>query len=216
MKIGIIGAGNIGANAALLFVKAGHEVALSNSRGPESLKELVRDLGENAHALTVDEAAAFGEVVLLAVPWRNPEALPSPEKVAGKIVIDAMNPYGDNFSIIDLGNSTSSEETLKRLPGARLVKAFNTIWYEHLAKNGRTDIPVEERHAIFVSGDDSEAKATVCRLIEEIGFAPVDVGSLREGKLQEPNTPIYNKSFSGREAREQVAKLKKQTRPASE
>jgi 8-hydroxy-5-deazaflavin:NADPH oxidoreductase len=216
MKIGIIGAGNIGANAALLFVKAGHQVALSNSRGPDSLKDLVKELGEHAHAATVDEAAAFGDVILLAVPWRNPEALPSADKVAGKIVIDAMNPYGEKFSIIDLGGSTSSEETLKRLPGARLVKGFNTIWFEHLAKNGRKDIAVEERHAIFVASDDEEAKATVSRLIEEIGFAPVDVGSLREGKLQEPNTPIYNKSFSGREAREQVAKLKKQTRPASE
>ncbi len=138
MKIGIIGAGNIGATAAHLFVDAGHEVAISNSRGPDSLRTLVSDLGPGAHAMSVNDAARFGEVILLAVPWRSPEALPAPEFLKGKIVIDAMNPYRPDFTIEDLGDSTSSEETAKRLPDARLVKAFNTIYYQHLATRGRT------------------------------------------------------------------------------
>jgi hypothetical protein len=162
MRIGIVGAGMIGATAARLFVEAGHEVAVSNSRGPDSLRSLVQDLGGRARAAAdVDEAAGFGEVVLLAVPWRSPEALPRPETVDGRIVIDAMNPYADGGGIVDLGDSTSSEETLRRLPGARLVKAFNTIWYQHLATRGRTDLPVDERHAVFLAGDDAEAKAVV-------------------------------------------------------
>ncbi|HEX2205013.1 MAG TPA: NAD(P)-binding domain-containing protein [Longimicrobium sp.] len=208
MKIGIIGAGNIGATAARLFAGAGHEVALSNSRGPGSLAALVEDIGPGARALAVDDAAAWGEVVLLAVPWRSPEALPSPDAVAGKVVVDAMNPYGDGGGVIDLGDSTSSEETAKRLPGARLVKALNTIWAQHLAKNGRTDVPVEERHAIFLAGDDAEAKGIVARLVEEIGFAPVDSGGLREGgRLQEPGSPFYNRPMTGADARRRLDAL---------
>src|SRR5919107_1981925 len=103
MKIAIIGAGMIGATAAHLFVNTGHEVAVSNSRGPASLADLVAELGPRAHAMTVADAARWAEVVLLAVPWRTPEALPPPDAVNGKIVIDAMNPYAADGSIIDLG-----------------------------------------------------------------------------------------------------------------
>jgi len=186
MKIGILGAGRIGAVAARLFVAAGHEVAVSNSRGPESLGELVAQLGPRAKATDVAGAAAFGEVVMFAVPWHRKDALPAPELLRDKIVIDAMNPYRPEGGFYDLGHSTSSEEVLKRIPGAKLVKSFNTIYYEHLATRGRKDLPVEERHAIYVAGDDPAAKAVVERLIEEIGFAPVDTGSLREGgRLQD-------------------------------
>jgi predicted dinucleotide-binding enzyme len=209
MKIGILGAGNIGAAAARLFIAAGHQVAVSNSRGPESLNELVRELGPQAHAMTIEEASRFGEVVLLAVPWRTPEALPHPERLRGKIVIDAMNPYRPDGGFFDLGGSTSSEEVLKRIPGARLVKAFNTIYYVHLAGRGRKDLPADERHTIYVAGDDVEAKKVVARLIEEIGFAAVDTGSLREGgRMQQPDSPIYNQTYNGREAREFLSKLK--------
>jgi predicted dinucleotide-binding enzyme len=98
MKIGIIGAGMIGATAAKLFANAGHEVALSNSRGPGSLTALVAELGPRAKALTVADAARWADVVLLAVPWRASDALPPADAVAGKIVIDAMNPYADDGS----------------------------------------------------------------------------------------------------------------------
>jgi predicted dinucleotide-binding enzyme len=202
MRIGIIGAGHIGATAARLLVRAGHEVAVSNSRGPESLRDLVAELGAHARAGTVEEAARFGEVVLLAVPWRTPEALPPPEAVRGKVVIDAMNPYRPDGGLYDLGDATSSEEVARRLPGARLVKAFNTIYYQHLATRGRPDLPADERHAIFVAGDDAEARRVVSRLIEDLGFAAVDTGGLRAGgRRQQPGTAAYNRPMTAREAR---------------
>jgi 8-hydroxy-5-deazaflavin:NADPH oxidoreductase len=206
MKLGIIGAGRIGGTAARLFARAGHEVVLSNSRGPASLEDLVATInrevgGSRVGAATAAEAAKFGEIVLLAAPWRAQEALPGPELVRGKIVIDAMNAYGASGSIIDLGGFTSSEEVAKRLPGARLVKAFNTIYYQHLAQQGRPDAPLEQRRAIFIAGDDVAAKKVVSGLIQEIGFAPVDTGTLREGgRSQEPGTPVYNRDLTYSEA----------------
>ncbi len=206
MRIGIVGAGMIGGTAARLFVRVGHEVAVSNSRGPETLAALVEQIGPGAHAATVEDAARFGDVVLLAVPWRTPEALPPAELLRGKIVIDAMNPYAAGGAVAELGDSTSSEETQKRLPGARLVKAFNTIWHEHLGTRGRTDLPLDERHAVFIAGDDAEANAVVSRLIEEIGFAPVETGGLRDGgRRQQPGAPLYNRVLTGAEARALVA-----------
>lgn len=202
MKIGILGSGRIGATAARLFVEAGHEVAIANSRGPDSLLGLVKELAPHAQAATVIEAARFGEMVLLAVPWHAEEALPTAELLRNKIVVDAMNPYRPQGGFFDLGNATSSEIVQQRMPGARLVKAFNTIYYEHLATRGRKELPVQERHAIYVAGDDGPAKQAVSRLIEEIGFAPVDTGSLREGgRLQQPDSLIYNQTYTAREAR---------------
>ena len=202
MKIGILGSGMIGGTAARLFAAAGHEVAVSNSRGPASLQSLVDEIGSRARAMTIADAARFGDVVLLAVPWRAPEALPAPQLVAGKVVIDAMNPYKDGGGLYDLGDSTSSEETLKRLPAARLVKAFNTIYYKHLATLGKPAAPPDERTAIFIAGDDEQAKRIVAGLIDEIGFTAVDTGRLREGgKRQEPNTPIYNRPTTAADAR---------------
>jgi len=205
MKIGIIGAGMIGATTARLFANAGHEVAVSNSRGPSSLSALVSELGPKARAMTVADAARWADIVLLAVPWRSPDALPPPDTVAGKIVIDAMNPYKADGTVEHLGSTTSSEETRKRLPAGRLVKAFNTIWYKHLASRGNIELPVADRHAIFVAGDDETAKRIVCRLIEEIGFGGVDTGSLAKGgRQQQPDTPLYNKVMTVRDAREKV------------
>jgi predicted dinucleotide-binding enzyme len=193
MKIGIVGAGNIGGTAAELFASAGHEVVISNSRGPQSIASRVNSIGPTVTAKTVKDAVQFGEVILLAIPWRKRQELPSSELFEGKIVIDAMNPYSENFEVLDLGNSTSSEEVSKQLHTSSLVKAFNTIYYEHLRTKGRRDAPKEDRFAIFVAGDDPKAKAVVSRLIEDIGFASVDSGSLREGgRKQQPGSPIYN------------------------
>lgn len=112
-----------------------------------------------------------------------------------------MNPYAANFSIIDLGDDTSSEATARRLPGARVVKAFNTTFWRHLARQGRPEVPMTERRAIPLAGDDADAKAVVARLIEEIGFAPMDTGGLREGgRRQQPGTPLYNRDLTQREA----------------
>ncbi len=208
MKIAILGSGRIGAVAARLFMAAGHEVAIANSRGPESLRELIAELGPRASAMNKDETARFGEVILLAVPWHMEDALPAPELLRGKIVIDAMNPYNPAGGFFDLGGSTSSEIVLRRMPGARLVKAFNTIYYEHLSSRGRKDLPVEDRHAIYLAGDDAEAKEIVSGLIGDIGFAPVDTGSLRDGgRMQQPDSPIYNETYTAREARKIVPTL---------
>jgi len=209
MKIGIIGSGNIGGTTAKLLIKAGHEVAISNSRGPESLKSFVSSVGPNIMANTVEDAIKFGEVILLAIPWRRRQDLLSVSKLFdGKIVIDAMNPYSENFEVIDLGNSTSSEEVLKQIPNSRLVKAFNTIYYEHLRTKGNPNASIEDRFTIFVAGDDLDAKTTISKLIEDIGFAPVDTGSLREGgRKQQPGSPIYNSPMTARAAHTRLNEL---------
>jgi len=201
MKIGIIGAGNIGANAAKLFVKAGHEVAIANSRGVETLTDLANEIG--AQALDLEDAARFGEIVLIAVPFGKYETLPA-EVFQNKIVVDAGNYYPDRdgqFADIDDGKTTSSELMATHLKDARIVKAFNTIWFEHLKTKGDTSLPIEERRAIFVAGDDAESKKIVSDLIEGIGFAPVDTGNLRDGGLtQEPGTAVYNRELTASDA----------------
>jgi hypothetical protein len=203
MKIGIIGAGNIGGTAARLFIEAGHQVALSNSRGPETLADLVRDLGEQAQAMTIEDTAAFGEVVLVAVPLKAYSALPA-AALGGKIVIDANNYYpgrDGQIAAIDRGETTSSELLQQHLSGARVVKAFNSIWYEHLRTQGDTALPRGQRRALFISGDDADAKAVVAGLIEQIGFAAVDMGTLREGgPRQQPDSVVYNKTLTAAEA----------------
>ena len=199
MKIAIIGSGNIGGTLGKLFSTAGHELVFG-SRDPQRISEFAAGIG--ARAEKVDAAAAWGEVVVLAMPWRSTEALPSPEAVAGKIAIDAMNPYTETFAIADLGNSTSSEETSKRLPGARLVKAFNTIYFKRLSEAGNTALPVEERAVIPISSDDLEAKTIVTKLIEDIGFGAVDWGNLHDGgKAQGPDAPIYGAPLTVAQAR---------------
>ena len=205
MRIGIIGSGNIGSTAARLLGRAGHEVAISNSRGPETLQELVQEIGPNARAATAEEAAGFGEVVLEAIPFGRYEELPV-EPLAGKVVVDAANYYPQRDGEIGLGDLTHSEAVARHLPGARVVKAFNTMYYETLASEGRPGAPAEERLVLFVAGDDEEAKATVSQLIEEIGFAPVNTGSLREGgRKQQPGSAIYNEPMTPPRAREALA-----------
>ncbi|HKX32059.1 MAG TPA: NAD(P)-binding domain-containing protein [Blastocatellia bacterium] len=205
MKIGIIGAGNIGATAAKLLVAAGHDVAISNSRGPESLQELVAALGERAQAVTVEAATRFGEVVLLSIPFGKYKSL-LPAPFYGKIVIDSNNYYPERdgkFPELDSGQTTSSELLSAHLPGARIVKGFNTIWSEHLKAQGQTGLPLAERRAIFIAGDDSQAKEIVARLIEEIGFAAVDMGFLHEGGArQQPGTAVYNRNLTAVEAKD--------------
>jgi predicted dinucleotide-binding enzyme len=202
MRIGIIGSGNIGGTAARLLSAAGHEVALSHASGPESLREQVADLGPRARAVTVEEAADFGEVVLLAIPWQSRGDLPA-ARLRGKIAIDAMNPYRPDHSLYDLGASTSSEEVAKALPGARLVKGLNHLRAKDLASRGAPDRPVEERTALLLAGDDQDAKAVVAGLVDDVGFAPVDTGGLREGgALQQAGGPLYLTPMTGAAARE--------------
>jgi len=203
MKIGVIGAGHIGSNAARLFVKAGNEVAIANSRGPQTLEPLVEELGDNAEAVTVEEARDFGDIVFISIPLGRISELPT-NGWENKIVIDTNNYYPDrdgNIAKLDSGSTTSSEMLLQHIPGARLVKGFNTIWFEHLRSQGNADLPLDQRRAIFIAGDDSDAKAAVARLIEDIGYAAVDTGFLHDGGLsQQPGTAIYNKELTAAEA----------------
>jgi predicted dinucleotide-binding enzyme len=202
MKIGIIGAGHIGGTTAKLFIDAGHEVAISNSRGPETLRALIAELGPNARAATPEEAARFGEMVLLAIPLKDYVTLPA-DDLRGKIVIDAMNYYPNRDSQIaalDSGEKTSSELVAAHLGGARVVKAFNTIWFEHLKTKGNKAAALDDRRAIFVSGDDAAAKTAVSQLIEEIDFGPYDLGSLRASGEQQPDSAVYNRDVTVSEA----------------
>ena len=204
MNIGVIGSGNIGANAAKLFAAAGHKVVISNSRGPETLEGLVEEIGPGVRAGTVEEAAGFGEVVMEAIPFGRYGELPA-ERLSGKIFITASNYYPGRDGEVELGGLASGELIQKHLPGARVVKAFNTIHFGRLRDNGRPDAPVEERETVFVAGDDEEAKGIVSGLIEEIGFAPVDAGTLAESRRQEPGSPVYNVPMRPDEAREALA-----------
>ena len=207
MNIGILGAGNIGANAARLFAKAGHDVRIANSRGPSSLASLVAEIGPNAAASSPEDAVAFGDIVLVAIPWvAKEEAIPEAGPYDGKIVIDAMNPYTEDFEIEDLGNRTSSEITRTLVPGARLIKAFNTIYYRRLATEGKPHGSAG-RLAIPVAGDDAAAKEIVMALIDEIGFDAVDSGNLQDGgRRQQPGTPVYNQAFDASATRDALAR----------
>lgn len=207
MQIGIIGAGMIGGTAAKLFAEAGHQVALSNSRGPASLASLVQELGPRVRAATIEEAAKFGEVVLVAIPFGKYQTLPA-APLRGKVVVDAMNYYAQRDGRIEFGDLTSTELVARFLSGARVVKAFNTMYFKTLATQGRRDAPVDDRLALFVAGDNGDAKRVVSRLIEEIGFAPVDTGSLHDGgHRQEPGSAIYNHTMTAQEARDALRSI---------
>jgi len=204
VKIGIIGAGNIGATTAKLFAAAGHDVVLSNSRGPETLSDVVQEIGGRVQAVTIEEAADFGDVVLEAIPFGRYKELPA-DRLAGKIVIDASNYYPGRDGNIDLEGFTSTGLLARHLAESRVVKAFNSMFYVTLASEGRTDAPVEDRLVLFVAGDDAEPKSIVSDLIEQIGFAPVDTGSLADSGKQEPGTPVYNTPMTPDQAREMLA-----------
>ena len=185
MKIGIIGSGNIGATAARLFARAGHEVAVSNSRGGAGLETLVAELGGAARATGIEEAARFGEVVLVAVPFGKYETLPA-EAFAGKVVIDANNYYPQRdgqFPELDDDSTTGSELLARQLPGAKIVKVFNNIFFKHLGALARPS-GAADRSALAIAGDDADAKAAVTEFLDRIGYDAVDAGPLGNGGRQ--------------------------------
>ena len=159
MRIGIVGSGHIGGTLAKLFARVGYEVAISNSRGPASLVSIVAEIGPQARAATVDEAIAFGDVVVLAIPYGEYQALPL-ARLKGKIVIDAMNYYSQRDGVIDFGDLTSTELIARHIPDGRVLKAFNTMYYETLATKGNPSAPLDDRLVIFVSGDSPDARST--------------------------------------------------------
>ncbi|WP_446717872.1 NADPH-dependent F420 reductase [Dyadobacter sp. OTU695] len=188
--IGIIGAGHIGQTVARHLVAAGHKVILSNQSGTESLQGVVAELGKNARAGSVREAAN-ADIVLLSLPWSQIRTLTEIVDWNGKTVIDATNhfiTYAPDFKVEDLGQRASSEVVAALLPGAKVVKAFNTIFYKTLAEDPHL---AGGNRVLFVSSNDPGAKAQVSQLIESIGFAPVDLGDLATGsKLQQAKGPL--------------------------
>ncbi|MFH0916532.1 MAG: NAD(P)-binding domain-containing protein [bacterium] len=202
MKIGIIGAGRIGGTLAALFSGCGHEIAVSNSRGPQTLKDLTGELGDKAHAATPVEAAEFGELYVVSIPLRHYRDVPV-RQLAGKIVIDTNNYYPErdgHFEELDADRTTSSELLQAHLPDSRVVKAFNTNYWHVLRDRGRP-AGAPDRVGIPIAGDAEEAKRTVAALIDEIGFEAVDVGNLGEGRRFQPGSPVYAQAFTAREIR---------------
>ena len=200
MKIGIIGAGMIGATLARLFAEQGHEVVISNSRGPQTLDAVVNEIGHGVRAMTAEKAADFGDIVVEAIPYGHYKDLPA-ILLAEKILISASNYYPDRDGIMDLNGRSQTELIALHLPATKVIKAFNTIWYQDLATQGDSSLPLGQRRVIFLAGDDEEAKMLVASLIEAIGFAPLDTGSLAHSKVQEPGAAIYNVDMTLDEAR---------------
>jgi 8-hydroxy-5-deazaflavin:NADPH oxidoreductase len=195
MTIGIIGSGAIGTAFARTLSRAGIKATISNSRGPDSLKELVRELGPSIEAGTREEAAR-ADIVFVAVNWTKLRAaMAGLPDWKGRIVIDANNPVeAPLFKPADLGGRVSSEVFADLVPGARVVKGFNHLRAELLAADPALD---GGRRVLFFSGDDAAAKGTIAALIENIGFAGIDLGSLVVGgKLaQFPGGPLPNQNL---------------------
>ncbi len=189
MQIGIIGAGNVGRALGEGWLKAGHTIRFSSSREPKRLQELVTSLGANASAGTPAEAAVFGEVVVLAIPWpAASEALRAAGQLTGKIVIDCTNPVKADLSGLAIGHTTSAaEEIARQAPGARVVKAFNTIG----AENMRSPRFGAERATMFICGDDPPAKSVTSRLATDLGLEAVDAGPLAAARLLEPLAMLW-------------------------
>ncbi len=193
--VGFIGSGMIGGTVARLSVAAGHQVVLSNSRGPETLEELAHELGPLARP---DGASAAGDIVVVAIPLR---AYPSSRRpggpLAGKAVIDADNYYPQRdgqITELDSGAVTSSGLLQRHLPGSHVVKAFNNIFYRHLLSLARP-AGAADRTFLPIAGDDPAAKQAVTAFLDSIGYGTVDAGSLADSWRQEPGTPVYGAPY---------------------
>jgi predicted dinucleotide-binding enzyme len=211
VRIGVIGAGRIGGNAARLLAGAGHEVLLSFSRDPASLEARAAEIGPAARVGTPTEAAAFGEVVILSVPWRLvDQVLAEVGGLDGRIVVDTTNQYGPGGLESLPGGLTAAQINQRRMPGARVVKAFNTMTSAFQAEAaGRTG---PDRVVMFLSGDDADAKAVVAGLIDDAGFAPADLGGLADAApMEPPRRPgaVYGEEYHEAEARAFVAGLRR-------
>jgi 8-hydroxy-5-deazaflavin:NADPH oxidoreductase len=196
MEIGTIGAGDFAQAFAKRALNAGHKVKLSNSQGPESLREIVNRLGPGAMAATKEEAAAC-ELVLLAVPWDNvPETLASLPKWKNQILIDGTNPFhgkAGKFTLADVGNLSTSQFIAALAPGARVVKALNTMIVPNLEAE---PIVNGARRVAFISADDDGAKKQVETLLAGFGYSVIDLGNLRDGGLiQQAGGPLAGRNL---------------------
>ena len=200
MRIGIIGAGRIGGNAARLLAGAGHEVKLSFARDPRKLADLASEIGERASTGSPAEAAEFGQVVVLSVPWGTiDDALGQAGSLAGKIVIDTTNQFGPGPKPPE--GQTAAQLNAARMPGARYTKSFNTLTSAfQAAAAGRTG---PDRVVLFLCGDDAEAKRVVAELIEDAGFAAVDLGGTSDAAVMEAprrDGAVYGEEYRRPEA----------------
>jgi 8-hydroxy-5-deazaflavin:NADPH oxidoreductase len=196
MEIGTIGAGAFAQAFAKRALKAGHKVKLSNRRGPDSLREIVNQLGSGATAATTEEAAAC-EVVLLAVPWDNvPETPASLPEWNNQILIDGTNPFhgqDEDFTPADVGNLSTSQLVAALAPGARVVKALNNMIVSNLEAD---PIVNGARRVVFISADDDGAKKRVQTLLEGFGYSVIDLGNLRDGGLiQQAGGPLAGRNL---------------------
>ncbi|HEU4907798.1 MAG TPA: NADPH-dependent F420 reductase [Propionibacteriaceae bacterium] len=198
--IGLIGAGHIGSQVARAAIASGYDVVISNSRGPETLADLVSELGPRARAGSTEEAAAAGDLVVAAIPLRAIGDVPA-EPLAGKIVIDTNNYYprrDGNIAALDENSLTSSELLQSRLPESHVVKAFNHIYARQITTDStRSGTP--NRRALAIAGDDPVAKAKVAELIDGFGFDVIDAGSLAESWRIQPGTPGYVQRLNAEE-----------------
>jgi hypothetical protein len=190
--VGLIGSGHVGSTVARLAVGVGHDVVLSNSRGPDTLRELTSELGPHARAATHEEAAAAGDIVLVSIPVHAYFEL-SGAPLAGKVVMDTGNSYpqGDGqIPELESKSMTESEYLLGFLAEARVIKVFNNIYFKHLLHLARST-GAADRSALPIAGDSAAAKAEVRGFLDSIGYETVDAGSLADGWRQQPGTPAY-------------------------
>jgi len=181
---------------ATLAVDAGHQVVLSNSRGPETLQELVAELGPLARAATAAEAAAAGDIVVVSIPVRACFDVPA-GPLAGKVVMDTGNYYPERdgqLTELDSGSLTSCELLAQLLPGAEVVKVFNNIFSKHLLNLARP-AGAADRSYLPIAGDSATAKAAVTDFLDSIGYGAVDVGALADGWRMQPGTPAYGPPY---------------------
>lgn len=190
--IGLIGAGHIGSQLARAATERGYDVVLSNSRGPETLAELVQELGPRARAATAQEAAEAADLAVVTIPVKAIDSVPV-DALAGKIVIDTNNYYPQRDGSIpelDSESTTSAEMLQRHLTGARVVKAFNHIQSDAITAEAQ-ESGTAGRRALAIAGDDAGAKAEVTAFVDAIGFDVVDLGPLAEGWRVQPDTPGY-------------------------
>lgn len=205
--IGIIGAGNIGSQVARGAIKAGYDIVISNSRGPETLQDLVDDLGPQARAATAAEAGAAGDVVVVTVPLKAIDQIPV-EPLAGKIVIDTNNYYVDregHIDALDKGEDTVSEMLQRHLPTSRVAKEFNHIYAADLATDGAPS-GTENRRTLATSSDFDDAAEFVAKLYDEFGFDTVNLGPLTNSWRVERDRPAYVVRQNKQELIENIAK----------
>ena len=199
--LALIGSGNIGSGVARLAVAAGHDVVLSNSRGPETLTDLVAELGPRARAATAQEAAEAGVVVVVTVPLKAVPSLPA-EALAGRLVLDTSNYYPQrdgNVAELDDRSTTTSAWVQQHLPEARVVKVFNNIFYGHLPELARP-AGSPERSALPIAGDDEAALREATAFLDTLGYDTVVAGSLADSWRFEPGTPAYGAVYFDPEA----------------